>query len=249
MAEEGVISSNTVVRTLTAMDIPVRPGDTLSQPTRARAFALLGELRRAASTEEVAEHLGLHPNGVRLHLERMVDAGLVTRRRERIARGRPRDTWTISPDAQPGGDPPTGYASLAGWLVHSLANSGAKMRDLEETGERIGRSLVDDDPGINRGEQQLFDALAALGFQPERQPVGKKRLTYRLRNCPYRQAVHERQSLVCALHRGLTSGLVEGIAPDSKLVGFEAKDPEAAGCLIRIRGPIARQIPAADDTP
>jgi predicted transcriptional regulator len=35
---------------------------------------------------------------VRLHLERLVEAGLVVRERERQARGRPRDTWSISPD-------------------------------------------------------------------------------------------------------------------------------------------------------
>ena len=62
------------------MDIPVRPGDALTQPTRARLFAILGELRHPAATEELAKALGLHPNGVRLHLERMLEAGLVQRR-------------------------------------------------------------------------------------------------------------------------------------------------------------------------
>jgi predicted ArsR family transcriptional regulator len=81
--------------------------------------------------------------------------------------------------------------------------------------------------------------MTSLGFQPERGSLGKHRLTYRLRNCPYREAVQERQALVCALHRGLTSGLVESIDPNSALAGFEAKDPDLAGCLIRVRGPIA----------
>src|SRR6185437_14917711 len=99
------------------MDVPNRPGDALAQPTRARLFALLGDIRRPATTEELAERLGLHPNGVRVHLDRLAGAGLVTRTRERRARGRPRDTWAISPDAQPGGDPPTAYADLVRWLV------------------------------------------------------------------------------------------------------------------------------------
>lgn len=231
-----------------AMDAPVRPGDTLSQPTRARVFALLGELRRPTATEELAEELDLHPNGVRIHLERLLEAGLVERRRERIARGRPRDTWTISPNAQPGGDPPTGYAALARWLVRALVTSGARVRDLEAAGRRIGRDLVADHGDADAGEQVLFDALVSLGFQPEREPIGKNRLTYRLRNCPYREAVHERQPLVCALHRGLTGGMLESIDPDSKLVGFEPKDPDLAGCLIRLRGPIAQQVPSGEET-
>src|SRR5579863_1401228 len=55
------------------MDLPVRPGDALSQPTRARVFALLGDLHRPAPTEELAAELKLHPNGVRLHLERLLE--------------------------------------------------------------------------------------------------------------------------------------------------------------------------------
>src|ERR1035438_2408073 len=59
------------------MDSPpaMDPEDVLAQPTRARLFALLGELKRAAGTVELAERLDLHPNGVRSHLERMEEAG------------------------------------------------------------------------------------------------------------------------------------------------------------------------------
>src|ERR1700704_3530713 len=62
------------------MDVPKRPGDALAQPTRARLFALLGDLRRPAPTEELAERLGLHPNGVRTHPERLHAEGLLSRR-------------------------------------------------------------------------------------------------------------------------------------------------------------------------
>jgi predicted ArsR family transcriptional regulator len=228
------------------MDVPLRPGDPLSQPTRARLFELLGELRRPAPTDELADRLGMHPNGVRVHLERLRDAGLVQRRREHIARGRPRDTWTVSPHARPGGDPPTGYAALSRWLVRSLVSGGVHVRDVEETGRRIGRGLAGDDEHNTGGEQQLFGVLTSLGFAPQRERVGRDRVMYRLCNCPYREAVHERQPLVCGLHRGLTRGLLDAIDPDARLVAFEAKDPDRAGCLIRVRGPIARDTPAEE---
>ena len=136
------------------MDVPHRPGDALAQPTRARLFALLGDLRRPAPTEELAERLGLHPNGVRTHLERLHEVGLVARSRERLARGRPRDTWTISADAQPGGDPPTGYAQLARWLLRSLVSEDASVSDVEATGREIGRELALTDTGVT-GEQRI----------------------------------------------------------------------------------------------
>lgn len=228
------------------MDVPTRPGDALAQPTRARLFALLGELRRPASTEELAERLGLHPNGVRTHLERLQEVGLVLRERERIARGRPRDAWAISPDAQPGGDPPTAYAELARWLVRSLAAGSTRVRDVEATGRRIGRDLVASESELP-DEQRMHDALVALGFQPAREPAEDDRLTYRLRNCPYREAVRERQPLVCGLHRGLTRGMLDALDPKTKLVGFVPKDPDAAGCLIELRGRMAAQTPKGLD--
>jgi predicted ArsR family transcriptional regulator len=226
------------------VDVPARPGDALAQPTRARLFALLGQLRRPAPTEELAERLGLHPNGVRNHLERLHELGLVSRERERLARGRPRDTWIISPDAQPGGDPPTGYAELSRWLVRSLAASGARMRDVEATGRQIGREVATGaEPG---GERKMHDTLVALGFQPVRELPGGDRLTYRLRNCPYREAVRERQPIVCALHRGMTRGMLDELDPETELVGFVPKDPDAAGCLIELRGPMTAEAAALD---
>ena len=50
-----------------AMDLPDHR-NLLAQPTRARLFATLQEMRRAASTEELARALDLHVNGVRRQL-------------------------------------------------------------------------------------------------------------------------------------------------------------------------------------
>jgi predicted ArsR family transcriptional regulator len=82
------------------MDAPaLAADDALAQPTRARLFALLAELRQPAGTVELAQLLEPHPNGVRVHLERMEHAGLVKRSRMPGRRGRPPDTWTIAPNA------------------------------------------------------------------------------------------------------------------------------------------------------
>jgi predicted ArsR family transcriptional regulator len=91
----------------------------------------------------------------------------------------------------------------------------------------------------------MHEVLAALGFQPRREAVAGGRLTYVLRNCPYREAVRERQQVVCGLHRGITRGLLDTLDPDTKLLGFVPKDPDAAGCLIELRGPMAAEAAAA----
>jgi predicted ArsR family transcriptional regulator len=229
------------------VDVPPAPDAALAQPTRSRLFALLGELRRPAGTEELAERLGLHPNGVRLHLERLAQAGLVLRDRERRARGRPRDTWSISPRAQPGGDSPTAYTDLGRWLVRAIVAGGVGARAVEATGRQIGRELAPDGAGA-APEERVFGALVAMGFQPRRRHDDAGTLTYCLENCPYRAAVRERQPVVCGLHRGLTRGLLDAIDPKTKLSAFVPKDPDTAGCEITLRGPLADEGARRDNS-
>ena len=54
----------------------------------------------SAAVPELAELVGLAPNTVRLHLDQLVDAGLVTRERaEPTGRGRPRQIYSAAADA------------------------------------------------------------------------------------------------------------------------------------------------------
>jgi len=244
------------------MDLPARIDDALSQPTRARLFELLAELRRPAGTEELAERLGLHPNGVRVHLERLHDAGLVLRERTPQPRGRPRDMWMVASDARPGGMAPSGYSQLGRWLARAVPSSRAGLRRVEATGREIGRELAPGPTGPDRGlapgpagpnreltpepagqaEERMHTALASLGFQPHREPGSADGLTYRLGNCPYRDAVRESPDVVCALHRGMTRGLLDVIAPNTRLADFApGSDPDRAGCRIELEGELAIQ--------
>jgi len=217
------------------VDLPIAAsaGDVLAQPTRARLFALLAELKRPAGTAELAEHVGLHPNGVRLHLERMREAGLVQRTRPRQAVGRPRDAWAVAPGARPGDRAPSAYADLGRWLARAIAPGPRRLRDIEETGREIGRELA---PARGASLKETFEAaLTALGFQPRLEPANDG-LTFCLGNCPYRDAVRENQEVVCTLHRGLTRGLLDALEPGAKLTGFVPRDPDKAGCLVELSG-------------
>ena len=48
--------------------------------------------------------------------------------------------------------------------------------------------------------------------------------------------MRENQDVVCTLHEGITTGLLERLAPDGKLIRFEPHDPERAGCEIEVTG-------------
>lgn len=214
------------------------PGEgPLSQPTRAQIFAVLVEKRGAAGTEELAEHFGLHPNGVRRHLERLLEGGFVTRSRVSAGQGRPRDSWAVSPDAHPGGERPHAYADLANWLARAIPAKPARLRETERAGQEIGRELA---PTATGDPADGFrDALAALGFEPtlDREEDG---FTCCLGNCPYRDAVRENQAVVCSLHRGITAGILAELDPQAKMTRFEPHDPEQAGCVIEVSAAGAR---------
>jgi DNA-binding transcriptional ArsR family regulator len=152
---------------LSGIDLPpvAGPDNALAQPTRARLFALLAEWGHPAGTAELAEHLGLHPNGVRTHLDRLQQAGLVVRARPRCR----------APSQRSGFNRPSPSARTSG------------SRCAYATG-------------------------------------------------PYRAAVHENQPAVCALHKGITRGLLDILLPHAKLERFEPHDPDQAGCEIEFQG-------------
>jgi len=187
-------------------------------------------------TAELAERLELHPNGVRMHLERLADAGLVERARVPRGRGRPADSWRIAVDAQPGGEPPHAYQDLGRWLARALQAQSGVLRRIEATGREIGHELA---PADSRGGgvEALTTTLAALGFRPtvKRQRRRQGQMTVCLRNCPYRDAVRENQPAICALHKGITRGLLDVLEPGAELTSFVARDPDKAGCQLEVR--------------
>jgi predicted ArsR family transcriptional regulator len=216
------------------IDLPAvtDPGDALSQPTRARLFRLLAELKRPAGTAELAERLGLHPNGVRLHLERLAEEGLVERARVRTPRGRPPDAWRIARDARPAGANPRAYEDLGRWLAKALGARRRDLRGIEDTGRRIGRELA---PGRAEGiDDALETTLIALGFQPTLRRRNDGGVAFCLGNCPYSAAVRENQPAICALHEGITKGLLDVLDPRARVTAFVPRDPDEAGCVIEI---------------
>jgi predicted ArsR family transcriptional regulator len=214
------------------MDVPFVPDDdVLAAPVRARLFAALTALRRPATTAELAERTGRHPNTTRAQLNRLADAGLVELRRVRQRRGRPRDEWVVAPGARPGGGPPQAHGHLSAWLARGLGGR-ERAADVERIGREIGREIAPSASG-RPVDAAVLDVLAALGFAP-RAERGPDDVAFVLQTCPYRDAVSENPPLVCVLHRGVTQGLLDRLEPDARLVDFVPKDPAVAGCVIRI---------------
>ncbi|MBS1676139.1 MAG: helix-turn-helix domain-containing protein [Actinobacteria bacterium] len=219
------------------MDLPPNSEDLLTQRTRADIFSWLVEQRAPVSTEALAKALALHPNGIRRHLERMHEAGLLERGRSKGRRGRPGDLWSVAPGATPAGERPTGYADLARWLARAIPPGRNRLREVEKAGRDIGRELAPDAHADDPVEG-FRQAVASLGFSPELETRDSTGFVCRLENCPYRASVMENKEVICALHKGITSGLLAELLPNTRLTRFEPHDPEQAGCVVAVSGSI-----------
>ncbi len=213
------------------------PEDVLAQRTRSAIVRLLAEAQLPLGTDELADRLDLHPNGVRLHLGRLQSAGLVERRSVAGGRGRPRYEWALAPEAAHEQAAANAYRHLATWLARSTRASDTTLAHVARTGREIGVQVgvgTDDAHPTGAPQDVLQTALTSFGFQPARTDEPDDRTRYTLQNCPYRDAAIENQPVVCGLHRGITEGLLDRIAPSARLAAFVPTDPRRARCLIDI---------------
>jgi len=177
-------------------------------------YALYREL--AASTAprgatELADALGLHANTVRLHLERLKDAGLVEV--EAIHRGtvgRPQHRYSIAPGAPGLGFDPPAHVLLAGLLAALAETSGADATTARTTGRAWGRRTAER-PRARGCLAALAEELDRLGFEPaadeDTTADGSTRIEFL--HCPFRELAEAYPELVCNLHRGICEGVAE----------------------------------------
>src|SRR5215475_7450143 len=115
----------------------------LGDETRFSMYQELASSTHALSAGELSDRLGLHANTVRLHLERMREAGLVdVEPVHRGTVGRPQHVYTLATGA-PGLDfDPPAHAVLAALLAAMAERLGGDSTDAEATGQAWGRESV-----------------------------------------------------------------------------------------------------------
>ena len=174
-------------------------------------YAIYLELARAASplaTAEVADHLGLHPNTVRPHLERMREVGLlevVTDARGSV--GRPQHRYKLAVDAPALGFEPPAFPVLARMLLRMASAARLPANEAVEAGREHGAAAAGRYDRSVPCEDALVAELAALGFDPA-EVRDEDGTTIGFTHCPFRELAEANPELVCSLHRGLVEGFV-----------------------------------------
>ncbi|MCU1450319.1 MAG: putative ArsR family transcriptional regulator [Acidimicrobiales bacterium] len=175
-------------------------------------YAIYLELARSPSprsTIDIAETLGLHPNTVRPHLERMREVGLLDVEVEnRGSVGRPQHRYSIAADAPSLGLEPAAFPLLSRLLADAAAGAGVSGDDAAAASREQGRTMAGQAARGATCAVALTRALDELGFDPATASDGEL-TTIAFTHCPYRELAEAHPEVICHLHRGLVEGFVE----------------------------------------
>lgn len=180
----------------------------LGDETRFSMYQELAGSTVPVTASELADRLAIHANTVRLHLERLREAGLVeVEPVHRGTVGRPQHVYSLAPGAPGLGFDPPSYTLLAGLLAALAERIGADSDDAAAAGRAWGTEA-----GRRTRSKSCAKALMGemdrLGFDPESEVLPGNRLDIAFLHCPFRELAEAYPELVCNLHRGITEGVV-----------------------------------------
>jgi predicted ArsR family transcriptional regulator len=211
------------------MDALQRQARALGDPTRHRIFEFLADADAPASVADLTAEVGLHPNAVRQHLAKLVEAALVVETTAPpTGRGRPPLVYRIDPNVDPRWAGQDRYEQLALLLVE-VVRTGDRP---EEVGRRAGRGRRLVGPRHPAPIDRFVEQMAGLGFDPAATERPDRTTDVTLRHCPFATAAVADAAAVCGLHLGLARGIAEAIGGIA-VTDLVLKDPRRAGCRLR----------------
>jgi predicted ArsR family transcriptional regulator len=212
----------------------------LASPTRARLVELLRDSGDEMGVRALADAIGLHPNTVRGHLGILENAGLVTCSTAVSAGpGRPRHVYRAVREREARSDEDDErYRLLASLLAERVRSERPQAPSaVEHAAVTWGRHLVgraDGELTPERAVARLVELLGRLGFDAKVEGdllEGNLAEGFALRigDCPFSDVARTHPEIACAVHRGLTTGLLQALGGSIELVHMVA-DPESRRC-------------------
>lgn len=183
----------------------------------------LRSARGGLDTNQLAEHLDLHPNTIRWHLGVLADAGLVQAMPERRhERGRPSIVYHLTGEGIARGRDE--YRLLAAMLADAVAADGSGAARAYEAGVRWGKHLQQGEP-----DADLADLLDREGFAAEQRGD-----TVEMRRCPFYALAETSPEVICTLHHGVIDGALAEAGSDEEV---DRLDPfvEPGLCIAHLR--------------
>ena len=207
---------------------------TLTDPVRRGLYEHVAAQAEPVGRDAAAEATGITRRLAAFHLDRLVEAGLLSVSYRRLTgrtgpgAGRPAKLYARPPEEEVAVSvPPRDYELAARVFIRAADSLGRRAgAAVDEAAADIGRQLARDAPP--GGVEAL---LRSAGYEPYRDGE-----SLRLRNCPFHRLAQEHRTLVCTANLHLLRGAAGERAPhaDVELV------PTADECCVRIRVPASR---------
>ena len=203
----------------------------LDDPVRRRLYEVVRERAEPVGRDEAAAAAGVGRALAVYHLDKLVEAGLLTASYQRPpgrsgpGAGRPAKLYLRSDREFAVTVPPREYELAARLLVQAVEEdpSGRSRAVLLEAARRLGAELA----GAAGAAGDLEGALAGHGYEPRRGEDG----VIRLRNCPFHQLAEQHRDVVCGMNLGLIEGIAAGLGADGLR---PVLDPQPGHCCVAI---------------
>jgi predicted ArsR family transcriptional regulator len=221
----------------------------LDDPVRSQLYRYVAASSRPVGRDEAAAAAGIGRALAVYHLDKLVEAGLLTASYQRPAgrggpgAGRPAKLYARSGREFAVSVPPREYELAARLLVQAVGTdaSGQSRAALADAARQHGSHLgAGHRDSSTDPRQRLTAALQQHGFAPFDAADG----AIRLRNCPFHHLAEQDRPTVC----GMNLALVEGLATGLGAVGLHpVLDPQPGHCCVAIQDRTAIQETTAED--
>ncbi len=215
----------------------------LGDEQRRRLFGYIRQARRPVTREEAAVSAGISRKLAAHHLDKLVEAGLLSARYQPPAGirkvGRTPKVYELAEAAISVSIPERRHEILAGILVDAVRTESAgetarqaAVRAARQRGRDLGAAERDRlRPGRLGAERALTiteAVLAGHGFEPARPNPTE----VELRNCPFHPLAAQAPELVCGINHAFLAGLLDGLGADALDAQLR---PQPGHCCVRLR--------------
>ena len=217
----------------------------LDDPVRQRLYAVVSGRAEPVGRDDAAEAAGISRALAAYHLDKLVEAGLLTATYDRPegrtgpGAGRPAKLYSRSDREFVVSVPPREYELAARLLVRAVESdpSGRCRTALNAAAYQLGQELgsqlepaqssPSDTAGGTPALSDLETVLGRHGYEPER----RSHDVTRLRNCPFHQLAQEHKDTVCAMNLALIDGVTASLRASTLR---PALDPQPGYCCVAI---------------
>ena len=207
--------------------------DPIRESSRDRVLAVLRAAAQPVGISDVSAATGLSPTAARFHLDHLIGLGAVHASKDPSSSGsgRPALLYTAAPAEAV--DPAAAYRALARLLAVELERS-AGSRAATEAGRAWAASLL---KGRDLEDAVALPLVLSLltdgGFNPVLSVDGS---TVELHRCPFLDLALEQPAVVCGVHLGLVTGVLDAIGSDATVRLVPDLDGDGP-CLVRFSVP------------